>query len=104
MRQAADISEIVRTELDRITEERVRHAIAGLLVTPRCEDRPWNYGAADATFPCWIVLEHLESDTGIAFCEEGFGPRSPWGLLFLSGDHLSMGDDSGWFRTLEDAF
>jgi hypothetical protein len=32
-----------------------------------------------------------------------FGPRDPWGLLFIAGRHLSMGMDSGWFISLEDA-
>ena len=44
------------------------------------------------------------ANTGIAYCPEGFGPRDPWGLVFLSGEHMSMGMDSGWFTSLEDAF
>jgi len=52
---------------------------------------------------CWTVLEHQPSGTGIAYCEEGFGPDFPWGLVFLSGPHMSMGMDSAWFASLEDA-
>ncbi len=78
-------------------------AIVPLLVKPRLEDRPWDYGP-DQTYPCWIVLEHPPSNTGIAYCAEGFGPRSPWGLLFLRGEHLGMGMDAGWYTKLEDAF
>ncbi|CAG0933531.1 hypothetical protein TFLX_03094 [Thermoflexales bacterium] len=59
-------------------------------------------GKKGQTYPCWIVLEHKESNTGIAYCDYGFGPKDPWGLVFLSGD--SMGMDSGWFSSLEDAF
>ena len=50
-----------------------------------------------------LVLKHQHSDTGIAYCEQGFGPSDPWGLVFLSGDHMGIGMDSGWFSTLESA-
>ena len=63
-----------------------------------------DYGEESRTYPCWIVLEHRASNTGIAYCAYGFGPGDPWGLLFLGGPHLSMGMDSAWFVTLEDAF
>jgi len=49
------------------------------------------------------VIEHRESNTGIAFCNQGFGPAYPWGLVFLSGEHMSIGMDSGWFISLEQA-
>ena len=48
--------------------------------------------------------EHASSNTGIAYCAQGFGPTDPWGLLFLAGPQKSMGMDSGWFITLEHAF
>jgi len=104
MGDAEDIERLVQTECGRITEAAVVKAIVALLVKPRLEDRPWDYGEPDQTFPCWIVLEQPPSNTGIAYCPEGFGPASPWGLLFLSGEHLGMGMDSGWYATLEDAF
>jgi len=66
--------------------------------------REWDYGEAHQEFPCWIVLEHQPSNTCIAYCEEGFGPVSPWGLLFISRAHLNIGMDSGWFTRFEDAF
>jgi hypothetical protein len=72
-------------------------------VTPRCEQRSWDYGAPGTVYRCWIVLEHPASGTGIAYCEQGFGPSCPWGLLWISGEHLSMGMDSGWYDSLEDA-
>jgi hypothetical protein len=99
---AEDVAELVRNELRRITDKKVVAAIEPMLVAPRCEERPWDYGGAEH-YPCWVVLEHPASNTGIAYCAEGFGPRCPWGLLFLRG-HLSMGMDSGWFSSLEDAF
>jgi hypothetical protein len=101
---ATDIAQLVRSELDRIADHRLVDAIAPLLVAPHLEDRDWDYGPANQTYPCWIVLEHPSSNTGIAYCSEGFGPQYPWGLLFLKGEHLNMGMDSGWYASLEDAF
>jgi hypothetical protein len=102
--EATDVQLLVRAELGRMTDKNLVGMIAPLLVTPHREDRKWDYGPADQTYPCWIVLEHPRSNTAIAYCAEGFGPRCPWGLLFLKGDHLSMGMDSGWFTSLEGAF
>src|SRR6266478_5665200 len=104
MRQAADIEALVAQQITLISQPDLVQAIRGLLVPPRCEHRPWGYGAPGQTYPCWIVAEHRPSNTAIAFCESGFGPSSPWGLLLLSGSHLSLGMDSQWFISLEQAF
>jgi len=87
-----------------MTDKTLVAAIEPLLVAPHREDREWDYGPANQTYPCWIVLEHPPSNTGIAYCIEGFGPRCPWGLLWLNGEHLNMGMDSGWYTSLEGAF
>ena len=104
MMQAADIEAQVARQVARISQPELLEALRPLLVQPRCEQRPWDYGAPDQTYPCWIVAEHQGSNTGIAFCESGFGPSCPWGLLFLHGPHSSMGMDSQWFASLEEAF
>lgn len=66
--------------------------------------RGWDYGDPDA-YPCWLVLAHKASNTGIAYSEHGFGPAMPWGLLFLEGaENMSMGMDSGWFKHFLDAY
>jgi hypothetical protein len=49
------------------------------------------------------VLEHTPSGTGVAYSEQGFGPRYPWGLLWISGKYLSMGMADAWYDSLEDA-
>ena len=104
MNSAEDIERLVQAQLGRITDGALVKAISSLLVAPRVEERPWDYGPPGQKYPCWIVLEHPPSNTGIAYCAEGFGPQCPWGLLFLAGEHLSMGMDAGWYTTLEDAF
>ncbi|HLW76633.1 MAG TPA: hypothetical protein VKS01_06595, partial [Bryobacteraceae bacterium] len=54
-------------------------------------------------FRCWTVLEQAESNTGIAFCDKGFGPAYPWGLVFLSR-RMNTGMDCSWYASLEQAF
>jgi hypothetical protein len=98
---ASHISTLVEAELTRIISPSSVALIRGLLVPPRCEERPWDYGAPSETYPCWIVAEHPPSNTAFAYCEQGFGPKCPWGLLWLSGEHLNMGMDSSWFTSLE---
>ncbi len=95
---------LVREQLDRCTDVGTRRQIENLLVPPRKELRDWDYGEPDEQYACWIVLEHPDSNTGIAYCERGFGPECPWGLLFLSGPHTSIGMDCVWFTTLSEAF
>ena len=94
----------VAAELSRIVDTMVLGAMKPLLVPPRLEMREWDYGEPGQEFPCWIILDHIPTNTCIAYSEHGFGPLIPWGLLFITGRYLSMGMDSGWFLNLEDAF
>jgi len=98
------VQEKIDAELSRIVDAALLGAMKPLLVAPRCEMRGWDYGEFGQEFPCWIVLDHLQTNTCIAYCECGFGPSFPWGLLFITGQFLSMGMDSGWYANLEDAF
>jgi hypothetical protein len=99
---ASDVDALFEKELARITQPELIETIKRLRVPTRCEQRPWDYGKEDEAYPCWIVLEHPESNTCIAYCEHGFAPRSPWGLLFIT-KHLNIGMDSAWFVSLEEA-
>ena len=100
---ASKVSALVGEQLALVDDPQAVAIIRGLLVPPRCELRPWDYGAPGEKYPCWIVAEHRQSSTGIAYCEHGFGPKCPWGLLWISGEHLNMGMDSGWYDSLTDA-
>jgi hypothetical protein len=103
--------EIDSESVERLVFEEIRRASTSqraslmkkLLVPPRCELRPWSYGAPGEMLPCWIVAEHRSSNTAVAYCDRGFGPRAPWGLLSMDGAHMNMGQDSGWFASLEEA-
>ena len=104
--QARVLQALVERELANVRDDRVIGHVRSLLVPPKPEARPWDYGEAGQTFECWIVLAHTASGTAIAYCDEGFGPKTPWGLLWLDSEGIkaSMGMDSGWFRTFIDAF
>ncbi len=99
----------IEGELANVSDERVTSHIRRLLVEPNLVLRPWDYGEPGQQYPCWTVLDDTaHSGTGIAYCASGFGPKCPWGLVWLGDDmgdkRASMGMDSGWFPTFMDAF
>jgi hypothetical protein len=99
------IQGLVERELSALHDARVAAHIRGLLVEPNAISRAWDYGAPGQTYPCWAVLSHTKSNTGIAYCEFGFGPRTPWGLVMLSGSsQMSIGMDSAWFESFMEAY
>jgi len=103
MEELKDILTRVDVELQRFTDPILLARTRELSVRPYPVERQWAYGTADEQFICWTVLEHVPSNTGIAFCAEGFGPSFPWGLVFLSGPHLNIGMDAQWYTSLEEA-
>jgi hypothetical protein len=104
MECAETVAAMVQGQLERITDKKLKERVSSLLVPPYSVQRGWDYGKPGEKLDCWMVLEHRESNTGIAYCSAGFGPKPPWGLLFLEGRHMGSGMDSAWFTTLEDAF
>lgn len=103
METAAGIGALVEQQIEQISDPKLINRIRELLVAPYVVEREWDYGAEGDSYPCWTVLEHRATNTAIAFCSRGFGPAYPWGLVFLSGDHMSIGMDCAWYATLEDA-
>jgi hypothetical protein len=98
---------LIDRELKRLSDARVLAQVRALLVEPKAILRDWDYGQPGEQFACWAVLNDTDSNTGIAYCENGFGPRNPWGLVWLGSDehrYLSMGSDSSWFPTFLDAY
>jgi hypothetical protein len=79
MPNAEDVAALVERELEGITDRRLAGMIRGLLVAPYPVERGWDYGTRGQKFTCWTIPEHHPSNTGIAFCAEGFGPSCPWG-------------------------
>ncbi len=102
---AATIKQLISEELENIIDKRVQVHIRSLLIEPTPILRDWDYGAPGEQYVCWGVLNHELSSTGIAYCESGFGPECPWGLVGLSEKRgMSIGMDSAWFRTFMEAF
>jgi hypothetical protein len=98
------IRELVNAELAGIGDERLVSRIREFLVVePYAVVRDWDYGHPGEAYECWTVLEHRDSNTAIAFCERGFGPTDPWGLVSLSGPNMNIGMDCSWYANLEDA-
>ncbi len=100
----ATIAKLVESELATISDPDVVEVIRRFLVTPYPVERDWDYGQPGEKYICWTVLEHRPSNTVIAYSKKkGFGPTAPWGIVFLSGEYMSIGMDSEWFAKLEDA-
>lgn len=98
------VAQIVGDQLGSLSDATLAARIGALLVHPYRVDRESDYGEPGIAYPCWTVLEHRPSATGIAYCGHGFGPRYPWGLVFLTGDQMSIGMDYAWYAALVDAF
>jgi hypothetical protein len=77
MQTVNSIRELVNAEMARIRDERLVVRIRELLDEPYPVVRGWDYGFPGEAYECWTVLEHRESNTGIAFCDSGFGPAEP---------------------------
>jgi hypothetical protein len=90
----------IKSEVALISDARVTAHIRALLVEPTPILLDWDYGAKGEQHVCWAVTG------GIVYCESGFGPRTPWGLIFGLKDrkNASMGMDSGWFTTFLQAY
>jgi hypothetical protein len=100
------VKTLIERELESLSDARVLTHIRELLVEPEVVFRAWDYSKPGEKYPCWTVFKHAASKTGIAYCEYGFGPRCPWGLVRLEDDETrgSIGMDSGWFTSLLDAY
>ena len=99
------IERLIDDQLRSVSDRRVVDHVRSLLIDPVRRLRRWDYGEPNTHFDCWDVLEESER-TGIAFCEHGFGPECPWGLVTLRGneDELSIGMDCEWFPRFLDAY
>jgi hypothetical protein len=103
---ADTLKDLIDFELIDLFDRRIVHHIRAHLVEPALELRDWDYGEPGQRYPCWIVFRHASSNTGIAYCEQGFGPRCPWGLLWIGGEGSprSIGQDSEWYTTFMETY
>jgi len=99
------LNALLDEELERLSDVRVLSQIRNLRIQPMPVMRAWDYGEPGDQYLCWIVLR--DGKLGIAYCENGFGPRCPWGLISAEAhepSEMSMGMDSGWFTSFLDAY
>ncbi len=95
---------LVDSELANISQPELVNVIYDHLQSePDARPVDWDYGEPGEKYECWFVCEDARSNTAIVYCEQGFGPSDPWGLIFVEGPYASMGMDSQWFVSLEDA-
>lgn len=98
MTNAAQVTVALDEDLRNLRDPRVRASIQAFrLSTPRPIRLAWDYGKPGDTFDGWLVFEDPRQRVGIAYCEQGFGPKNPWGLINAGETCPSMGMDSGWF-------
>ena len=103
---SADIAVLINDDMSAMHDVRVVAYVGSLLITP---PRPlllgWVYGASEDVFEGFLVLDHPKSGTAIAYCQQGFGPATPWGLISTThGLPPSMGMSDGWYPRFVDAF
>lgn len=98
-----DITEMLLAATDDISDPEVVVELNKYLVVPKLVMRDWDY-ADGVQYPCSIVAIDPNTQTAIAYCEFGFGPQSPWGILNEPSENNGMGMDCCWYSRLEDAF
>ena len=96
------IKEIVHGQMMQIHDSLVKSELEKLMIEPNLHLRKWDYGSNGEVFNCWTIAVDESTDTSIIYCEYGFGPQCPWGLV--SSSELYFGMDSGWFTSLVDCF
>lgn len=100
----ARLQRLLENEMAVIDNSDLQARVKALLIEPVFMRCAWDYGAPDETYPCWKVVGEPAVDTvGIIYCEQGFGPTCPWGLIWMNEAVPSMGKDSGWFRSFREA-
>ena len=72
---------LVSSELEWVPETDCKDRLARLLVEPTFVALAWEYGAIGATRMCCIVARLEDGDQALVYCEDGFGPREPWGAV-----------------------
>lgn len=102
MSDKISIKQLLQKELEKITDPIVRAGIEKVLVEPTSHIRKWDYSTTNESFICWIIATDILTDTSIIYCEQGFGPETPWGLVSSSVSYFGM--DSGWFDNLLDCY
>jgi gas vesicle protein len=76
-----------------------REALEAALIEPDLQFRDWSYGEQPQEYPCWVIARVRQRPTVLAYCEHGFGPSYPWGILHA--EDCSLGTDGQWHQSLD---
>jgi hypothetical protein len=96
-----EIQRLVDAELSIVVELSRREALRATVIHPKAVRLKWNYGKPGQQFQCWVAARSENSQQYIVYCDQGFGPAYPWGIVGASED--SMGMDGQWHIGLEHA-
>lgn len=100
----ARVASLIERQIASLAQRELAELIRALCVPLRWERRFWNYGEPEQVFFCCVFAEHQASGVSFVYCENGFGPDYPWGMLSAAADDRSMGLDGQWYASIEDVF
>jgi hypothetical protein len=105
MTSATEVATKLDEDLANLRDPRVIASIRAFrLALPTPIRLAWDYGKPGDMFDGWLVFHDQRQRTGILYCDHGFGPKNPWGLIATGESCPSMGMDSGWFDRFLDAY
>jgi hypothetical protein len=96
------VQKLVEEQISAISDNDRQFALRAIVVNPYMELREWDY-AENTKYQCWIIAEPKNDNYVFAFCNKGFGPNAPWGII-KKDIHGSMGPDACWYTYLDDLF
>jgi len=99
--EIGELKNLVTSQLSQIKNEERRNCISAILVEPFTEPREWDY-SENTKHLCWVIAKPDEHSY-FAYCEGGFGPSAPWGIISIDSSG-SIGPDSCWYQFLEDLY
>lgn len=96
-----DIHGLVAAELSNVADPARRNALKAVLVPPQRLSLKWGYGQPGERYDCWLVGLSPNGQLRLMYCERGFGPDYPWGIVPVAEERMGM--DCDWHVGLEHA-
>lgn len=100
MPDEGEIRQLLDVQLAMIVDSSRRAALHERLVSPQPLSLKWGYGAPGDKFQCWLVGISKDA-VRLVYCDQGFGPTYPWGIIGACQDWMGM--DCDWHVGLEHA-
>jgi hypothetical protein len=101
MTDPRDMRRLVDGEFASIGDSSRRAELRSTLVSPQALSLAWDYGTPGEQFECWLIGFSKEGKKRLIYCDRGFGPAYPWGIVGAKED--GMGMDCQWHVGLEHA-